>query len=403
MSDKKKIMVVDGNEACAHVAYAFSEVAAIYPITPSSPMAEKVDAWSGEGKKNLFGQPVRLIEMQSEAGAIGTLHGVLEAGSLATTFSSAQGLALMPPVMHRISGSHLPAVIHVATRTLGGHGMSIFCDHSDVMNCRQTGFAMLSSGSVQETMDLAGVAHLAAIKSRIPFVHFFDGFRTSHEIQKIEAIDYEDLGKLLDWEAVQRFRDNSLNPDHPTLRNTNNNPDIFFQTREASNLYYQALPAIVEEYLGEISKITGREYHLFNYYGDPEAESVIIAIGSVSGPARECVEHLMKQGRKVGYLQVHLYRPFSVEHFLNALPKTVKRITVLDRCREFGAVGEPLFEDVTAVYANRAGAPALYAGVYGIGSKETDTAVIKAVYDNMDSDAHKSPFTVGINDDVTHL
>jgi len=403
MNKEKTLLTVDGNEACAHVAYAFSEVATIYPITPSSPMAGKVDEWSGAGRKNLFGQPLKVVEMQSEAGAVGAMHGVLEAGSLATSFTSAQGLMLMIPVMHRISGSHLPAVLHVATRTVGAHGMSIFCDHSDVMNCRQTGFAMLSSGSVQETMDLAGVAHLAAVKAKVPFMHFFDGFRTSHEIQKIEAIDYEDLAKLVDWDAIQRFRDHSLNPDHPTLRNTNNNPDIFFQNREASNLFYDAVPQIVEDYLAEITKITGREYHLFNYYGAPDAENVIVAIGSVSGPAKECVEYLNARGEKVGYLQVHLYRPFAVDFFLDALPKTVKKITVLDRCREFGAVGQPLFEDVSAIFANKENAPKLYSGIYGVGSKETDTAVIKAVYDNMAADAPKSPFTVGITDDVSHL
>ncbi|MBO7276161.1 MAG: pyruvate:ferredoxin (flavodoxin) oxidoreductase, partial [Clostridia bacterium] len=340
---KKQIMVVDGNEAAAYAAYAFTEVAAIYPITPSSPMAEKTDEWSAKGKKNLFDQQVRLVEMQSEAGAIGAVHGAVEAGALATSYTSSQGLMLMIPVLHRISGARQPAVLHVAARTVGTHAMSIFGDHSDVMNCRQCGWAQLSSGSVQEVMDLAGVAHLCAIKSRIPFMHFFDGFRTSHEIQKIEAIDYEDFRNLLDWDAVEKFRAEALNPEHPTLRNTVQNPDVYFQFREANNVDYAELPDLVEDYLGKISEITGREYHLFNYYGAEDAEQVIVAMGSVSGAAREVTEYLCKQGKKVGYLQVHLYRPFSAKHFLAALPKTVKRIAVLDRCKEMGALGDPLY------------------------------------------------------------
>lgn len=398
---KKEIMVIDGNEAAAYAAYAFTEVAAIYPITPSSPMAEKTDEWSAKGKKNLFDQQVRLVEMQSEAGAIGAVHGAVEAGALATSFTSSQGLMLMIPVLHRISGARQPAVLHVAARTVGTHAMSIFGDHSDVMNCRQCGWAQLSSGSVQEVMDLAGVAHLCAVKSRIPFMHFFDGFRTSHEIQKIEAIDYEDFRNLLDWDAVEKFRAEALNPEHPTLRNTVQNPDVYFQFREANNTDYDSLPDVVEEYLGKISEITGREYHLFNYYGAPDAENVIVAMGSVSGAAREVVEVLNKQGAKVGYLQIHLYRPFSAKHFLSALPKTVKRISVLDRCKEMGALGDPLYEDVCALYANKANAPLIVGGRYGLGSKDTDAAQIKAAFDNLASDSPKNGFTLGIIDDVT--
>ena len=313
MDKNKQIMVVDGNEAAAYVAYAFSEVATIYPITPSSPMAEKTDEWSANGRKNLFTQPVALVEMQSEAGAVGAMHGALESGSLATTFTSSQGLMLMIPVLHRISGTRQPGVIHVASRTVGTHAMSIFGDHSDVMNCRQTGFAMLSTGSVQEVMDLAGVAHLSAVRSRVPFIHFFDGFRTSHEIQKIRAIPYEEFGKMLDWDAVQKFREDALNPCHPSLRNTVQNPDVYFQFREANNGAYTDLPAVVEEYMQKINAVTGEDYHIFNYYGAPDAKRVIVAMGSVSGTIRETVEHLNAQGEKVGYVQVHLFNPFSAE------------------------------------------------------------------------------------------
>ncbi len=330
--NKKKFVPMDGNEAAAHTAYAFTEVAAIYPITPSSPMAEKTDEWSARGRENLFGQTVNLVEMQSEAGAIGAVHGALEAGCLATTFTSSQGLMLMIPVMYRLAGSKLPAVIHVASRTVGTHAMSIFGDQSDIMACRGTGFAMLSSGSVQEVMDLGGVAHLAAIRSRIPFMHFFDGFRTSHEIQKIECIDYDDINELLDKRAVEAFRDGALNPEHPTLRNTVQNPDVSFQFREANNPFYDELPFVVEDYLSRINQITGREYGLFNYYGDPEARRVIISMGSVSGTIREVTDYLNERGQKVGFLQIHLYRPLSLEHFFAAIPETVERTAVLDRC-----------------------------------------------------------------------
>ena len=399
---KGPIMVTDGNEAAAYVAYAFSEVAAIYPITPSSPMAEKTDEWSANGRKNLFGQPVTLVEMQSEAGAIGAVHGALEAGSLTTTFTSAQGLMLMIPTMHRISGTRQPAVIHVASRTVGTHAMSIFGDHSDVMNCRQTGFAMLSSGSVQEVMDLAGVAHLAAIRSRVPFLHFFDGFRTSHEIQKIRAIPYEEFGKLLDWGAVRRFREAALNPFHPTLRNTVQNPDVYFQFREANNRFYDGLPEVVEDYLSQINAVTGEDYHLFNYYGAPDAERVIVAMGSVSGAAREVVAYLNGQGEKVGYLQVHLFNPFSSRHFLDALPWTVKKIAVLDRCKEMGAAGDPLYLAVCSAFANYPDAPYLCGGRYGLSSKDTTPAQIKAVFDHLLADRPAGGFSVGIEDDVTH-
>ena len=401
MDKRQHILVADGNEAAAYVAYAFSEVAAIYPITPSSPMAEKTDEWSANGRKNLFTQPVTLVEMQSEAGAIGAVHGALESGSLATTFTSSQGLMLMIPVLHRISGTRQPAVLHVASRTVGTHAMSIFGDHSDVMNCRQTGFAMLSTGSVQEVMDLAGVAHLAAIRSRVPFMHFFDGFRTSHEIQKIRAIPYEEFGKLLDWDAVNRFRASALNPYHPTLRNTVQNPDVYFQFREANNRFYDELPETVEEYMQQINAITGEDYHIFNYYGAPDAERVIIAMGSVSGAIRETVKYLNDCGEKVGFVQVHLFNPFSAEHLRRALPATVQKIAVLDRCKEMGAAGEPMYLSVCAAYANRSDAPYIVGGRYGLSSKDTTPAQIKAVFDHLKQDEPMNGFSVGIEDDVT--
>ncbi len=400
---KENIMVADGNEAAAYVAYAFSEVAAIYPITPSSPMAEKTDEWAANGRKNLYTQPVNLVEMQSEAGAIGAVHGALEAGSLAVSFTSSQGLMLMIPTMHRISGTRQPAVLHVASRTVGTHAMSIFGDHSDVMNCRQTGFAMLSTGSVQEVMDLAGVAHLSAIQSRIPFLHFFDGFRTSHEIQKICAIPYEEFGKMLDWGAVRAFRESALNPYHPSLRNTVQNPDVYFQFREANNRFYDGLPNVVEDYMARINAVTGQDYHLFNYYGAPDAERVVVAMGSVSGAARETVGYLNALGEKVGYLQVHLFNPFSKEYFRKALPASVKKIAVLDRCKEMGAAGEPLYLAVCAAFANDKNAPYICGGRYGLSSKDTTPAQIKAVFDHLNQDAPMNGFTVGIRDDVTHL
>ena len=401
MEKNKHILVADGNEAAAYVAYAFSEVAAIYPITPSSPMAEKTDEWAANGRKNLFTQPVTLVEMQSEAGAIGAVHGALESGSLATTFTSSQGLMLMIPVLHRISGTRQPAVLHVASRTVGTHAMSIFGDHSDVMNCRQTGFAMLSTGSVQEVMDLAGVAHLAAIRSRVPFMHFFDGFRTSHEIQKIRAIPYEEFYRMVDWDAVHRFREAALDPYHPTLRNTVQNPDVYFQFREANNRFYDALPGTVEDYMQQINAVTGEDYHIFNYYGAPDATRVIIAMGSVSGTIRETVAYLNARGEKVGFVQVHLFNPFSAEHLRRALPDTVEKIAVLDRCKEMGAAGEPMYLSVCAAYTNRSNAPYIVGGRYGLSSKDTTPAQIKAVFDHLKKDEPMNGFTVGIEDDVT--
>ncbi len=399
----KLMKICDGNEAAAYVAYAFSEVAAIYPITPSSPMAEHADAWSAKGKKNIFGQPVRLVEMQSEAGACGACHGALEAGALATSFTASQGLMLMIPTMHRISGERLPGVLHVASRTVGTHAFSIFGDHSDVMNCRQTGFAMLSSGSVQQAADLAAVAHLSAIKARIPFLHFFDGFRTSHEIQKIDVLDYDEYAKLVDQNALAAFRANALNPEDPRMRSLVDNPDIYFQLRESNNTAYAELPDIVEDYMAQISKLTGREYHLFNYYGAPDAERVIVAMGSVGGCAQEVVNYLNAKGEKVGFLQVHLFRPFSRKHLMAAMPKTVKKIAVLDRVKEIGSIGEPLYEDICAAYINESDRPAIYAGRYGLSSKDTTPAQIKAVFDNLLLDEPKNHFTIGIVDDVTHL
>ncbi len=399
----KNFVTMDGNEAAAHMAYPFTEIAAIYPITPSSPMAGLTDAWSAKGRKNVFGQTVTLTEMQSEAGAITAVHGALQTGSLATTYTSSQGLMLMVPVLYRIAGERLPAVLHVASRTVGTHAMSIFGDHSDVMACRQTGFAMLSSGSVQEVADLAPVAHLSAIEGRIPFMHFFDGFRTSHEINKIELPDMDAVGALINQDALKEFRDGSLNPEHPTLRNTVQNGDVYFQVREAHNGFYNALPDIVEKYLGEISKITGREYHVFNYYGDPDATDVVIAMGSASGVIRDAVDALRAEGKKVGFLQVHLYRPFSADYFLKALPESVKRIAVLDRCKAMGSAGEPLFEDVCSVLMSSDRNIKVIGGRYGLSSKDTDPAQILAVFENLASAAPKTNFTIGINDDVTHL
>ena len=399
----KNFVTMDGNEAAAHMAYPFTEIAAIYPITPSSPMAGLTDAWSAKGRKNVFGQTVTLTEMQSEAGAITAVHGALQTGSLATTYTSSQGLMLMVPVLYRIAGERLPAVLHVASRTVGTHAMSIFGDHSDVMACRQTGFAMLSSGSVQEVADLAPVAHLSAIEGRIPFMHFFDGFRTSHEINKIELPDMDAVGGLINQDALKEFRDGSLNPEHPTLRNTVQNGDVYFQVREAHNTFYNNLPDIVEKYLGEITKITGREYHVFNYYGAPDATDVVIAMGSASGVIRDAVDALRAEGKKVGFLQVHLYRPFSAEYFLKALPESVKRIAVLDRCKAMGSAGEPLFEDVCSVLMSSDRNIKVIGGRYGLSSKDTDPAQILAVFENLASVSPKTNFTIGINDDVTHL
>ena len=403
MSEKiRKYVTVDGNEAAAYIAYAFTEVAAIYPITPSSPMAGKTDLWSAKGKKNLFGQRVQLVEMQSEAGAAAAVHGALQTGALASSFTSSQGLMLMLPVMHRIAGERLPGVLHVASRTVGTHALSIFGDHSDVMNCRQTGFALLSTGSVQEVMDLAGVAHLSAIKGRIPFLHFFDGFRTSHEITKVEEMDYKDLESLLDYDALDEIRSHALNPEHPMLRATVQNSDIYFQVREANNTAYSSLPDIVEGYMNRISEITGREYHLFNYYGAPDAERVIVAMGSVSGCIEETVDYLNARGEKVGFVQVHLFRPFDVKRFIAALPETVKSVAVLDRTKEMGSAGEPLFQDVCTALRERADLTVI-GGRYGLSSKDTTPSQICAVYENLKQENPVRSFTIGIVDDVTHL
>ncbi len=402
MCAHKITKICDGNEAAVHAAYAFSEVVSIFPITPSSPMAEKADEWSANGRLNIFGQTARIVEMQSEAGASGACHGALEAGALATSFTASQGLMLMIPTMHRLSGQRLPGVLHVAARTVGTHAFSIFGDHSDVMNCRQTGFAMLCSGSVQEVADLAGIAHLSAIKGRVPFMHFFDGFRTSHEIQKVELLEYDEFAKLVDYDALAKFRANALNPETPVQRSLVDNPDVYFQLREASNEDYDKLPDIVEDYMAEISKLTGREYHLFDYYGAPDAERVIVAMGSVTGCAQEVVNYLNARGEKVGFLQVHLFRPFSAKHLLKVMPRTVKKIAVLDRVKEAGSIGEPLYEDLCATYINEENRPRIYAGRYGLSSKDTTPAQIKAVFDNLSAAEPKNHFTIGIEDDVTH-
>ncbi len=364
-------------------------------------MAEVVDEWSAHGRKNIFGQPVKVIEMQSEAGAAGAVHGSLAAGALTTTFTASQGLLLMIPNMYKIAGELLPGVFHVSARAVATHALSIFGDHSDVMACRQTGFAMLASGSVQEVMDLASVAHLSAIKGRVPFLHFFDGFRTSHEVQKIEVLDYEDLAKLVDYEALKAFRKRALNPEHPVTRGTAQNPDIFFQGREAANRFYNAIPEIVEYYMNEIKKLTGREYKLFNYYGAPDAERIIIAMGSVTETIEETVDYLMKKGEKVGVVKVHLYRPFSAKHLLDVIPKTVKKIAVLDRTKEPGSIGEPLYEDVKTALFDSELRPVIVGGRYGLGSKDTTPAQIIAVFDNLKADKPKDHFTIGIIDDVT--
>ena len=401
MTKQKKFLTCDGNQAAAHISYMFSEVAAIYPITPSSTMAEYVDEWAAAGRKNIFGETVMVQEMQSEGGAAGAVHGSLQAGALTTTYTASQGLLLMIPNMYKIAGELLPCVFHVSARTLASHALCIFGDHQDVMSARQTGFAMLAEGSVQEVMDLAGVAHLATIKSRVPFVNFFDGFRTSHEIQKIEALENEDLAPLIDQKALAEFRARALNPERPVARGMAENPDHFFQHRESSNTYYEAVPAIVEEYMNEVSKITGRKYGLFDYYGAEDAERVIIAMGSVTEAAREAIDHLIAKGEKVGLVSVHLYRPFSAKHFLAAVPKTAKRIAVLDRTKEPGANGEPLYLDVKDCFYGQEDAPVIVGGRYGLGSKDTTPAQILSVFENLALPMPKNQFTIGIVDDVT--
>ena len=401
MTKEKKFITCDGNEAAAHISYMFSEVAAIYPITPSSTMAEHVDEWAAAGRKNIFGETVKVQEMQSEGGAAGALHGSLQAGALTTTYTASQGLLLMIPNMYKIAGELLPCVFHVSARTLASHALCIFGDHQDVMSCRQTGFAMLCEGSVQEVMDLAGVAHLATLKSRVPFVNFFDGFRTSHEIQKIEKLENEDLAPLIDQKALAEFRARALNPEKPVARGMAENPDHFFQHRESSNSFYANVPAIVEEYMNEISKITGRPHGLFDYYGAPDAERVIIAMGSVTEAIRETIDFLAAKGEKVGLVSVHLYRPFSAKHFLAAVPATAKRIAVLDRTKEPGANGDPLYLDVKECFYGKENAPLIVGGRYGLGSKDTTPAQILAVYENLALPMPKNQFTMGIEDDVT--
>ncbi len=401
MAKEKKFITCDGNEAAAHISYMFSEVAAIYPITPSSPMAEHVDEWAAKGRKNLFGQTVFVQEMQSEAGAAGAVHGSLQAGALTTTFTASQGLLLMIPNMYKIAGELLPCVFDVSARTLASHSLCIFGDHQDVMACRQTGFALFCEGSVQEVMDLTAVAHLASLKTCVPFLNFFDGFRTSHEYHKIELLEQEDIAPLVDMDDVKRFRDRALSPERPVTRGTAENPETFFTHREASNEYYDKVPEVVEHYLGEISKITGREYHLFSYYGAEDADRMIILMGSATEAAREAIDYLNKNGEKVGMISVHLYRPFSVKHLLASVPATVKRIAVLDRTKEPGAEGEPLYLDVKSAYYDVENKPLIVGGRYGLGSNDTTPAQIISVFNNLKLNEPKNHFTLGIVDDVT--
>ncbi|MBQ3153031.1 MAG: pyruvate:ferredoxin (flavodoxin) oxidoreductase, partial [Bacteroidaceae bacterium] len=405
MTKTKKFITCDGNQAAAHVAYMFSEVAAIYPITPSSTMAEYVDEWAAQGRKNLFGETVAVQEMQSEGGAAGAVHGSLQAGALTNTFTASQGLLLMIPNMYKIAGELLPSVFHVSARSLAGSSLCIFGDHMDVMACRQTGFAMLCEGSVQEVMDLAPVAHLATLKSRIPFLNFFDGFRTSHEIQKIELLEQEDIAPLVDWNAVQEFRNRALSPTAPSTRGTAENPETFMTHKEVVNKYYDAVPDIVAEYMKEISAITGRNYAPFTYYGAPDADRVIVVMGSATEAVKETIDYLAQQGEKVGLVSVHLYRPFSLKYLAAVMPKSVKRIAVLDRTKEPGANGEPLYLDVVEAFNDcpelKAINPVIVGGRFGIGSNDTTPAVIMSVYENLALPTPKNHFTVGIVDDVT--
>jgi pyruvate-ferredoxin/flavodoxin oxidoreductase len=397
----RKMRTMDGNTAAAYISYAFSEVAAIYPITPSSNMPELVDDWSAHGVKNIFGQTVDVVEMQSEAGAAGAVHGSLETGALTTTYTASQGLLLMTPNMYKIAGEQLPGVFHVTARAIAGHALSIFGDHQDVMAARQTGFAFLATNSVQEVMDLAGVAHLAAIKTHVPFLHFFDGFRTSHEIQKIEVLEYDELAKLVDYDALQAFRDKSLNPERPVIKGTAQNPDIYFQAREAANSYYEDVPDVVADYMKEITKLTGREYKPFDYYGAPDADRIIVAMGSVVETIEETIDYLLEKGEKVGVVKVRLYRPFSAKHFFNVYPDTVKKIAVLDKTKEIGAVGEPLYLDIRSLFYNKENSPLIVGGRFGLGSKDTTPSQILAVFENLKEDQPKNGFTIGIVDDVT--
>ncbi|TGE34046.1 pyruvate:ferredoxin (flavodoxin) oxidoreductase [Desulfosporosinus sp. Sb-LF] len=396
-----KMKTMDGNEAAAHASYAFTEVATIFPITPSSTMAELVDEWAAHGRKNIFGQTVKVVEMQSEAGAAGAVHGSLQAGALTTTYTASQGLLLMIPNMYKIAGELLPCVFHVSARALATHALSIFGDHQDVMSVRATGFAQLSSHNVQEALDLGFIAHLATVKSRVPFMHFFDGFRTSHEIQKIEIPEYEEVATLLDMDAVQAFRDRSLNPERPVLRGTAQNPDVYFQGREASNSFYDVIPDMVEHYMQEYKKLTGREYHPFQYYGAEDAEHVIVAMGSICDTIEETIDYLVARGEKVGVIKVHLFRPFSSDYFFKVLPKTVKKIAVLERTKEPGSLGEPLYLDVKDIFYSSDMKPVIVGGRYGLGSKDTTPSQVLAVYKNLKSEAPKNGFTIGIVDDVT--
>ncbi|GAA0077789.1 pyruvate:ferredoxin (flavodoxin) oxidoreductase [Clostridium sp. CTA-5] len=398
----RKMKTMDGNTAAAHISYGFTEVASIFPITPSSPMAEHVDEWVAQGRKNIFGQPVKVVEMQSEAGAAGALHGSLQAGALTTTYTASQGLLLMIPNMYKIAGERLPCVIHVSARALATSSLNIFGDHQDVMAVRQTGFAMLAEGSVQEVMDLSGVAHLATIKSKIPFINFFDGFRTSHEIQKVEVIEQDELAKLVDYNAIEEFRKNSLNPNHPVTRGTAQNPDIYFQTRESVNRFYDDIPCVVEEYMSEITKLTGREYHCFDYYGANDADRIIIAMGSVTDTVEETVDYLNANKQKVGLIKVRLYRPFSMERLLKVIPETVQKIAVLDRTKEPGSIGEPLYLDVVRTFQDKKEAPIIVGGRFGLGSKDPNPSHIASVYENLIKDEPKNGFTIGIVDDVTN-
>ena len=396
----RKFKSMDGNEAAAYVSYAYTEVAGIYPITPSSPMADHVDQWAAQGRKNIFGTPVKVVEMESEAGAAGTVHGSLGAGALTTTYTASQGLLLMIPNMYKIAGEQLPGVFHVSARCVASHALNIFGDHSDVMACRQTGFAMLAEGNVQEVMDLSPVAHLAAIEGKTPFLNFFDGFRTSHEIQKVAMWDYKDLAEMCDMDAVQAFRDHALNPEHPHTRGSHENGDIFFQNREACNKVYDELPAVVEGYMKKINEKLGTDYGLFNYYGAPDADRVVVCMGSFCDVLEEVIDYLNAHGEKVGLVKVRLFRPFSIKHFVDVLPETVQKIAVMDRTKEPGSIGEPLYLDVVAALkGSKFDKVPVFTGRYGLGSKDTTPAQIVAVYENTE----KQRFTIGINDDVTHL
>ena len=395
-------MTIDGNTAASHVAYAFSEVAAIYPITPSSPMAEVADEWSAQGRVNMFGQKLRLAEMQSEAGAAGAVHGSLVAGALTTTYTASQGLLLMIPNMYKIAGELLPTVFHVSARALAAHALNIFGDHADVMACRQTGFAMIASNSVQEVMDLALVSHLSTLKAKVPVLHFFDGFRTSHEVSKIDAIDYDEMKSLVDMKDIEDFRKRALNPEHPIQRGTAQNSDIYFQNRETANEYYDKMPAIVQEVMDKVYKLTGRKYNLFDYVGAKDAENVIVLMGSGADTVEETINKMNAEGHKVGLLKVRLYRPFSISHFIDALPKTVKKLAVLDRTKESGSLGEPLYLDVCSAILEKGLNIKVVGGRYALGSKEFNPSMVYAVYKNLEKDEPKNHFTVGIYDDITN-